>query len=152
MSLWLIAIIAVAFGMAILVSLWIVITRVSKQAKREWFAENPAKEILLISDGAHCSAFPGESVPLRGNGLLVLTRDELHFKLWAPRRDLIVPLRRIYKVDIAGSFAGRWGRLPLLHIAFDDEFGRQLETAWAMPGAKRWADEIIEKRKSGNDV
>jgi len=147
MPLWLIATVSLAFGFFILISLWFLVTKVSRQARSEWLLENPGKNILLVSDGAHCAAFPGERVILRGSGLLILTPDELHFKLWAPRRDVAIPLKKIFSIDIVKSFAGRWGRLPMLHIAFEDDFGRALETAWSLPGAKRWVEDIIEKRK-----
>ena len=146
MSIWVIAIIAVGFGVLVLILLWVIIAKVAGRAKKRWIRENPGVKVILSANGANCAAFPGENFKLRGNGLLVLTPDYLDFRMWAPEKSLRIPIRNIVTVDTVKSFAGRWGRLPMLHIVYMSETGGTLETAWSIAGAKNWIEEIKELR------
>jgi len=142
MSGWIIGIISVLFGVGILVLLFHIVSRAARRTADEWRRENMGAEVIFFVNGANCAAFPGEKVRLRGNGLLVLTPEALHFKLWAPTKSIRIPLRNIIAADIVRKFAGRWGRLPMLHIVFRTEIGETLETAWTVAGAKNWVEEI----------
>ena len=151
MPVWLIVLIAVLFGVAIFVVLAILVTRLSRKSARRWAEENPDKEILLSANGANCLAFPGEKITLRGNGLLVLTPEELHFRMWAPEKILELPLQNIVSADLVKSFAGRRGRFPLLHITFHGGDGRIMETAWSVVAPKDWARRINELKGRESD-
>jgi len=149
MSLWIIALIAVGFGILVLIALWVVVARVARKAKERWLMENAGTEVVMSANGPNCAAFPGENFKLRGNGLLVLTPDYLDFIMWAPEKSLRIPIKNILTADTVKSFAGRWGRLPMLHIVFMSETGGMLETAWSMAGAKSWVEEIKKIKKIG---
>ena len=143
---WLIAVIAVGFGIVVLSLLIWMIVRISGRSEKMWRFANPGAVVVLSANGASCAAFPGEKVALRGNGLLVLTETELHFWMWAPDKRLRIPLSNIRSVDTVRRFAGRIGRLPMLHVAFTDG-ERMLETAWTLAGAQNWVDEINRCRE-----
>ncbi len=142
MSGWTIALIAVLFGVGVLALLWWIIFNASRKAALAWKEEHPDEKVILYANGANCYSFPGEKFTLRGNGLLVLTPTDLHFNLWAPKKKLQVNLGAIEHVDTVKKFAGRRGRLPLLHVVFRMPDGEMLETAFAVGNAKYWVDVI----------
>jgi len=142
MSGWTIAVIAVIFGVGVLALLWWIVFNASRKAALEWKKNNAGEEVILYANGANCFAFPGEKFTLRGNGLLVLTSTDLHFDMWGLKKQLKIDLRAIEHAGTVKSFAGRRGRLPLLHIIFRMPDGGQLETAFAVGNAQNWADVI----------
>ena len=147
MSGWTIGIIAVVFGVSVLALLWFIVAKAASRAEREWKEMNPGEVAVMSANGVSCAAFPGEKITLRGNGLLVLTSRDLHFHMWAPKKILKVAINQIELVNTVKSFAGRWGRLPMLHIVFRMPDGGALETAFSMAGARNWVDTIGELRK-----
>jgi len=147
MPVWLIILIALVFGIGVFALLWWIVSRAAKNSLKEWKKEYPGAQVIYISNGANCASFPGEKVNLRGNGLLILTPDSIHFKLWAPRKSLRIPIHKIFTVDTVRKFAGRLGRVRMLHVAYETESGSLYETTWALPGAETWVDTIRELKK-----
>jgi hypothetical protein len=65
---------------------------------------------------------------IRGNGALILTREELVFIMAFPRRETSIPLDTIASVSLPRSHLGKTALRPLLHVAFrgpsgDDALG-----------------------------
>lgn len=141
MSTWQIILVGVIGGIAIFSFLIWMVTRLAYRTDKIWRQENPGAEVILSANGANCLAFPDEKITIRGNGLLVLTSTELHFVMWASEKRLRIPISDIRVVDTVRKFAGRLGRLPLLHIEFLRE-GKYFESAWAVADAKNWVEHI----------
>jgi hypothetical protein len=141
MSIGLIIAIAVGFGLLIFIFLIWMIVRIAGRSDKMWRNANPGVEVVRSANGASCASFPGEKINLRGNGLLVMTKTELHFWMWAPDKRLRIPLENIRLIDTVRKFAGKIGRLPMLHVMFEEN-GKRFETAWSMVNAKGWVDEI----------
>jgi len=139
---WQIAIIALVFGLGITALVMAILLRSARKVEKEWLEMNPGESIILYANGANCAAFPGEKYTLRGSGLLVLTSTDLHFHLWAPKKSLKISLGAIERVDVIKKFAGRRGRVPMLHILFRLPTGESLETAFSVVGAQNWVDAI----------
>lgn len=79
----------------------------------------------------------------RGQGVLLLTDDCLHFRLTDREMDLSVPVSRIERVEVASEGERstlRRRQLRVAYRAFDD----QLRTAtWSLKGARKWKDLIM---------
>jgi len=148
--LWAIILIAVLFGAGILALILTMVTRIAHKTEAAWRNENPNEKVILYANGCNCASFPGEKINLRGNGLLVLTPNALHFWMWSPQKRLRIPIYNLLTADVVKSFAGRWGRLPMLHILFRDDTGSSYETAWSVTGAPRWVEEILSIKKTEN--
>ncbi|GEM_PF-1607985 len=147
MTVGLFIVLGIAFGVAIFaLIIWVVVRQASRTADA-WKSANPEAEVLLTANGANCAAFPGIEGTLRGNGLLVLTKNELHFWMWGIDKRLMIPLRDIKFVGTTRKFAGKLGRLPMLHIGFHER-GDSRETAWTLANASSWVEEI-ERIKDG---
>lgn len=138
----LIMIVIALFGVAIFIYFSAIVLKASRRVSNLWHASNPGEKIIFYENGAYCASFPGELNIIRGNGLLVLTENAIHFVLWAPLKFLRIPLENILYLDIVKKFAGRWGRLPMLHIKYRSEFFEEFETAWAISNAGKWIEKI----------
>jgi hypothetical protein len=142
MSGWTIAVIAIIFGVGVLGILWWIVFNASRKAALDWKKNFPDEKVVLYANGANCFGFPGEKFTLRGNGLLVLTVTDLHFDMWGMKKEMMINLGAIEHAGTVKSFAGRRGRLPLLHIVFRMPDSALLETAFAVGNAQHWADTI----------
>jgi hypothetical protein len=78
---------------------------------------------------------------IRGNGALVLTPDELYFVLFAPRRELIIPLADVTSVSTPRSHLGKTIGMKLLRIDFRASGGEDA-VAWALRDLDEWTAEI----------
>jgi len=75
---------------------------------------------------------------IRGNGSLILTPDQLHFKKWIPHEDLIIPLNQIENVEKVNSFLGKSKNRPLLKIEFKNNQGENDSAAWLLENMHSW--------------
>ena len=109
------------------------------------------KNIILTSNGANF--FGQESLgrtQIRGNGLLLLTSDELFFGMWLPKREYLIPLVSIHELESPKSFFGRTKFRPLLKIVFTNDSGETDSCAWLVRDVKLWSkriEEYVESKK-----
>jgi hypothetical protein len=78
---------------------------------------------------------------VRGNGALVLTEDELWFRMAIPRKELVIPLKQITNISIAKSHLGKSKLRPLLLVEFDLELGSD-SAAWLVEDLDEWVQAI----------
>ncbi|MCW8929980.1 MAG: hypothetical protein OQL19_07075 [Gammaproteobacteria bacterium] len=85
---------------------------------------------------------------IRGNGILIMTANELYFLKALPKREIRVPLKSISKVSNPRSHLGKTNIAKLLRIDFIDE-GKPDAIAW-MVGAEveEWTQAVEEARKA----
>ncbi|OPL18393.1 MAG: hypothetical protein AVO35_06000 [Candidatus Aegiribacteria sp. MLS_C] len=79
---------------------------------------------------------------VRGNGILLLTREAVHFRMLLPRRELTIPLRDIVSISTPGSFLGRSRRMKLLQIDFHSADAGEDSAAWLVGDLDEWADRL----------
>lgn len=79
-----------------------------------------------------------DGLNIRGNGSLLLTPDQLHFKKWLPDQDLIIPLKDIKNVERVDSFMGKSKNKPLLKIDFNNKNGEIDSAAWFLDNMHNW--------------
>ena len=106
-------------------------------------AANYRPEEILLQD-LRANSFGQEStgrLRLRGNGALVLTETSLHFFLFLPRLEVVVPLETITDVSIAKSHLGKTVFYPLLKVAFSRN-GMHDSIAWYVADGNAWKSRI----------
>ncbi|MBD3413020.1 MAG: hypothetical protein GF421_01140 [Candidatus Aminicenantes bacterium] len=83
-----------------------------------------------------------KSKQVRGNGILILTEDEIYFSMFLPRKEIIVPLHSIQNIETPKSFLGKTKFKPLLKISFEACHGVQDSAAWLVRDVEKWKKEI----------
>lgn len=130
------------FGIKILLSS---IFRKLQGEIRERFSE---ADIVRQSIGAN---FFGEQSKggnqVRGNGALVLTKDQLFFLRAVPRKEYIIPISKIINITLPKSFNGKSIFRPLLCVHYDTG-GNPDALAWAVKDPGEWK-KTIESMISG---
>jgi hypothetical protein len=78
---------------------------------------------------------------IRGNGVLILTKNGLHYIRAAPQKEYKIPISAIRNVSMPRAFNGKSVFVPLLCVTYDAEYGED-SIAWAIKDAKKWKDAI----------
>ncbi len=81
---------------------------------------------------------------IRGNGVLVLTEDELWFYRAAPAREYPVPLDAIRGINMPKSFLGKSIFRPLLCVEYDTGDGATDEIGFIVRDPAAWRAAIEE--------
>ena len=84
---------------------------------------------------------------VRGNGLLLLTAEELFFEMWYPKKQLQIPVSSILKIEIAKSFLHKTAFRKLLKVVYSNQEGEEDAAAWWVTPLDKWIEEL-EKLKS----
>ncbi len=116
---------------------------------KQRIAANYRPEEILLQD-LRANSFGQEStgrLRLRGNGALVLTETSLHFFLFIPRIEVVVPFETITDVSMAKSHLGKTVLYPLLKVAFSRN-GMQDSIAWYVTDVNAWKSRI-DAHKAG---
>jgi hypothetical protein len=82
---------------------------------------------------------------LRGNGALVLTRTQLHFFQFLPRREVKIPLEVITEISFTRSHLGKAMVNKLLKVRFARD-GQADSIAWYVRDPDAWKERIEEVR------
>jgi hypothetical protein len=140
MLLWLLAAVALAFVISA-VTMWF-IARLARRRLPEAMeaAARAGTDTLRVAPMTQfygvVSAGRGQ---MRGNGVLILTAEELRFDMWSPERRLVIPLAAVLRVDTTKRHAGRYSVKPLLRVAWRDAHGLEDAAAWALTERDEWA-------------
>lgn len=102
--------------------------------EQEALAKFAGKKILASVPNAN---FFGQELSgyaqVRGNGMLIITEDEIYFEMWLPRREYHLPVSSIESVEIANSQLGKTRGRPLFKVNFLNEQGQRDSMAWLVP-------------------
>ena len=74
---------------------------------------------------------------MRGTGTLALTRGEMVFLMWLPRRELRIPRDSIESVATGHGVAGKWTAADLLHVRWRSGDAAD-EAAWEVKDLGAW--------------
>ena len=107
------------------------------------------KSVIISTNNAN---FFGQqslkSFQIRGNGVLVLTQEELYFEMWHPKKVLRIPIPSIIKTKSIKSFLHKSIFRKLLKVVFRNEDGDEDAAAWWVTSVNDWIEKIehlIEK-------
>ena len=104
---------------------------------------------ILMKD-LKANSFGLESVGVfqfRGNGGLVLTGKQLHFFMFLPKSDILVPLDAITEITFTKRHLGKATIYDLLKVHFSAD-GKRDSIAWYLTDPKAWKNKI-EALKAG---
>ena len=147
----------VLIGILIFVFMIVILSVARKlQAKRttEALKKFAGKKVLGVKSNANF--FGQESLgyaQLRGNGVLVITEDELYFEMWYPKKEFHIPLSSILSIETPKSYLGRTRFHPLLKVIFQNERGEKDSMACLVKnvhGCKEKLEEIIAAKKTAS--
>lgn len=106
------------------------------------------KNIILSLNSAN---FFGQqslkSLQIRGNGVLVLTHEELYFEMWHPKKILKIPRSSIMRVEITKSFLHKTVFRKLMKVIFRNENGDEDAAAWWVTSLDNWIEELSKEIK-----
>jgi hypothetical protein len=126
--------IGIALGLVLIVLVIVLFVRMRKVRRecRQSLAERYEPGEILCHDNM-ANYFGMEvykSKQIRGNGVLILAKTELYFLRLYPKKEIIIPLKRIKKVITPKSFLGKTVAQPLLKVEFKDEGNNRNSVAW----------------------
>jgi hypothetical protein len=101
------------------------------------------EQILIYNDIANF--FGLESLgtwKVRGNGVLILSEEELLFGMWKPKKELIIPVKSITEITNPKSHMHKSVFKPLLKVTFKNEMGDNDSAAWFVKDLNKW-NEIL---------
>ena len=75
---------------------------------------------------------------VRGNGWLVLTPDELRFRMWVPDRETRIPRAAVTTVETKRSWLGKWVGATLLVVRWRTPEGGEDAMAWHVRDLDGW--------------
>jgi hypothetical protein len=144
--------VGVFFGSAALGCLasFLRVKKLEKKRAREVLDRFKDKQIYGVSSNA--SFFGQESLSMtqiRGNGVLVLTENELFFQMWAPEKELGIKITDITGVEIPRTFLGKTKGKPLLKVLFKNEKGESDSAAWLVNKLSDWQTAMDKIAKTG---
>jgi hypothetical protein len=132
----------VAGLLVVLVGIQLVVRHFKNKFREDIKKKFMGKHVVRDSIGAN---FFGQSsrgmAQVRGNGALVMTTEELHFVMFAPRRELNIPLTAITSVSTPRSHLGKTVGMRLLRVDFDSPSGKD-SAAWAVVGLDDWTSDL----------
>ncbi len=103
------------------------------------------KRILLVDDMSNFFGLESLGVwKVRGNGVLLLTEEQLIFGMWKPKKELIIPIKSIIKITNPKSHMHRSVFRPLLKVIFNNEIGEIDSAAWYVQHLDKW-NEVFNK-------
>ncbi len=135
--------VSVIVGLSFLfVILGLIYSRISKRLHKLITNKFDKEEILGATTRANFFGIKSKGgAQVRGNGALVLTRNELYFIRAVPQKEYKIPLSSVRDVSMPRFFNGRSVFAPLLCVNYDAEYGED-SIAWALKDAKKWKDTI----------
>jgi len=119
--------------------------KIFKKRITEIYEKFDDKEILVSDDKANFFGLESLGVwKVRGNGVLLLTKKEIFFGLWKPKRDLLILVKSIIEITTPKSHMHRSVFKPLLKLVFKNEQGETDSAAWYVRELDKWNQVLNE--------
>ena len=119
--------------------------KIFKKRITEIYEKFDDKEILVSDDKANFFGLESLGVwKVRGNGVLLLTKKEIFFGLWKPKRDLLILVKSIIEITTPKSHMHRSVFKPLLKLVFKNEQGETDSAAWYIRELDKWNQVLNE--------
>lgn len=124
--------------------------RIFKNRINEIYHKYKEKQILIADDISNFFGLESAGVwKVRGNGVLLLTEEDLFFGMWKPKKDLLIPVKSIIDITNAKSHMHKSVIKPLLKITFRNDNGEIDSAAWYVRKLDEW-NKILELLLSDN--
>lgn len=99
------------------------------------------KDQRIFGVSSRANFFGQESLgktQIRGNGILVLTENELFFQMWVPQKEWSIKLIKITGVENPRVFLGKTKGRSLLKVLFKNERNEADSAAWLVNKLSDW--------------
>ena len=98
--------------------------------------------ILSANDANFFGQQSRKSTQVRGNGVLILTAEDLYFEMWRPKKILQIPISSVLKIEITKSFLHKSIFRKLLKVVFTNHEGEEDAAAWWVSSLDKWIEEL----------
>ena len=98
--------------------------------------------ILSANDANFFGQQSRKSTQVRGNGVLILTAEELYFEMWRPKKILQIPISSVLKIENTKSFMHKSVFRKLLKVVFTNQEGEEDAAAWWVTSLEKWIEEL----------
>ena len=108
------------------------------------------KDKIIILSSSNSNFFGQQSrkyTQVRGNGVLILTAEDLYFEMWRPKKILLIPISSILKIEITKSFLHKSVFRKLLKVVFTNQEGEKDAAAWWVTSLDKWIEELEKLKK-----
>ncbi|MFX0104919.1 MAG: hypothetical protein ACFE75_05470 [Candidatus Hodarchaeota archaeon] len=103
------------------------------------------KNVLIIDETSNFFGLESQGIwKVRGNGVLLLTEEELFFGMWKPKKEFLIPVKSIIEISNPRSYMHRSVFRPLLKITFKNEKRESDSAAWYVRNLDKWNEVINE--------
>ncbi|MFX1325345.1 MAG: hypothetical protein ACFE8N_10325 [Promethearchaeota archaeon] len=127
--------------------------KIFKKRIKEIHQKFVRKEVLIFDDMSNF--FGQESLgvwKVRGNGLLILTDEELYFGMWKPQKEFSIPINSIIEITNPKSHMNKYILKPLLKVIFRNKEGESDSAAWYVSNLERWNKLMTERIKRKHNI
>ena len=83
-----------------------------------------------------------KSTQVKGNGVLILTDEDLYFEMWRPKKILQIPISSVLKIEITKSFLHKSVFRKLLKVVFTNQEGDEDAAAWWVTSLDKWIEKL----------
>ncbi|MFO8182745.1 MAG: hypothetical protein R6U39_01095 [Candidatus Aegiribacteria sp.] len=136
---------SIGFSLLLLVGLLLLLRARFRKAGRDVHSRYPEHVRLLTQPMANFFGLRSSGMKqVRGNGMLILTRSEIFFRMLLPSREFRIPLDSVTALKTPTSFLGRSKGRRLLQVDFTSFDGQEDSAAWLVEDPDRW-DEMVRK-------
>ena len=119
--------------------------RIFKKRINEIHEKFRDKTILLADNMANFLGQESLGVwKIRGNGVLLLTEEELYFGMWKPQKELSLPIISIKEISNPKTHLQKSVFRPLLRVNFQNERGLADSAAWYVRNLDNWNEALKE--------
>ena len=119
-----------------------------KKKKREIISKFQEEEILEISLFSNFYGITSKKFKqIRGNGVLILTKDKIFFGMFIPKIEIKIPLKSIIEVKTPKWFLGKTRFRLTLVIVFINEEGKTDSAGWEVRNLDRWVARIEQLKQ-----
>lgn len=101
------------------------------------------EDIIQVSEKANFFGVESKgSKQVRGNGVLVLKKNELYFQMWIPKRILKISISSIKNVTSTTHHLRKMKDINLLKVIFINDNGKEDSAAWWVKYLNEWLTKL----------
>ncbi len=139
-----IIVVSLIFLVSIL-AVFVILKKLETERVKEVLNKFKEKKIIAISSNANFFGLQSLGlIQVRGNGVLILTNEELYYEMWATKKEISIPVFSIIKIETPMFHLAKTKAMPLLKITFQNKKGELDSIAWLVNNLEEWKNKIEE--------
>ena len=128
-----------AFNIVLWFGILTFLKRLANRRLEELKARFPERDVIKLARASNLIGLQSPSRKmLRGNGTLLLTKDDLVFQLWLPKTEILIPRKAIREVGEVKSFGGKTVFQPLMQLRYSNALGEEESLAIYLSELETW--------------